>query len=271
MPNVDRRVIYVVMIVAVVYAFVRPMGLPITISDYTRTAHAAIDSLAPGSVLVMGMDFSAGGIPELEPAGKAILYHCLQNDVRVVMIGMWIMAGDIGERLLAEIAPMFPAKSYGADYVNIGYKPGGGLLLERATHDIIDAASDIDHRGQVLSGMQLFESFRSLRDASMWVCLSTGNPGVFDWIKVVGDPLGIPGVADVISVSIPENMPFIQSGQLAGIIQGMRGAAEYELLIKRPDRAVAGMDAQSLAHVVILFFVLLGNIAYLTRRRGEKA
>lgn len=255
------------MILTVVYAFVKPMGLPVTISDYTRTAYNAIDALPAGSVLVIGMDFSAGGIPELEPAGKTIFYQCMKNNVKVVFMGMWVMAGDMTERVLAEMEPLFPDKTYGVDYVNIGYKPGNALLLERASTDIIGAALDIDHRGQTLSTMPLFETFKSLQDADFWVCLSTGNPGVPDWIKVIGDPFGIPGTTDVVSVSIPENMPFVQSGQLTGIIQGMRGAAEYELLAKRPGRAVAGMDAQSLSHVVILFFVLLGNIAYLTRKK----
>ncbi len=268
MANLDRRIIYLVMIVAVVYAFIKPMGLPVTISHYTEVAYDAIDALPPGSVLVLGMDFSAGGIPELEPAGKTIFYQCMNNNVKVVMMGMWVMAGDMGERILDEMEPLFPDKVYGTDYVNIGYKPGNALLLERAIDDIVAAALDVDHRGQTLSTMPIFENFKSLKDAAFWVCLSTGNPGVPDWIKVVGDPHGIKGTTDVVSVSIPENMPFVQSGQLTGIIQGMRGAAEYELLAKRPGRAVAGMDAQSLSHVVILAFVLLGNIGYLLRKKS---
>jgi hypothetical protein len=256
------------MIAAVVFAFVKPMGLPISINDTTKVAHGAIQALPAGSVLALSMDFSAGGIPELEPAGKAIFYQCMKNNVKVVFMGMWVMAGDMTERVLDEMAPLFPGKTYGVDYVNIGYKPGGAMMLERAKDDIIAASLDIDHRGKALSGYPIFETFKSLKDAAFWVCLSTGNPGVPDWIKVVGDPLKIKGTTDVVSVSIPENMPFVQSGQLTGIIQGMRGAAEYELLVSRPGRAVAGMDAQSLSHVVILAFIVLGNIGFLMRKKS---
>jgi hypothetical protein len=267
--NIDRRIIYVIMIIAVVYAFIKPMGLPITISQHTKTAYNAIDKLPPGSILVLGMDFSAGGIPELEPAGKAIFYQCMKNNVRVVFMGMWVMAGDMAERILTEMEPLFPNKKYGVDYINIGYKAGGAPMLEKAVDDIVAAAVGIDHRGNALPGnLPIMQDFKSLKDIAFWVCLSTGNPGVPDWIKVVGDPLKIPGTTDVVSVSIPENMPFVQSGQLTGIIQGMRGSSEYELLVGRPGRAVAGMDAQSLTHVVILAFILLGNIAYLTRKQG---
>jgi len=267
MGNVDRRIIYVVMILVVVYAFVKPMGLPITISQHTKNAYNAIDSLPAGSTLVIGFDFSAGGIPELEPAAKAIFYQCMKNNVKIVMMGMWVMAGDMAERVLTEMEPLFPNKTYGVDYVNIGYKPGNALLLERAVDDIIGAALDIDHRGNKMSTLPIFQEFKSLKDADFWVCLSTGNPGVPDWIKIVGDPLKIPGTTDVVSVSIPENMPFVQSGQLTGIIQGMRGASEYELLVNRPGRAVAGMDAQSLSHVVILLFIALGNISFLMGKK----
>lgn len=268
MQNVDRRIIYIILIVAVVYALIKPMGLPVTINKTTEDAYAAIDALQPGDVLVMGMDFSAGGIPELEPAGKAIFYQCMKKDVKIVMFGMWVMAGDMAERLLTEMAPLFPDKVYGTDYINIGYKAGGAVLLQKAVDDVVEAALNIDHRGNTLPGnFPIFDNFKSLKDAAFWVCLSTGNPGVPDWIKVVGDPLGIPGTIDVVSVSIPENMPFVDSGQIQGIIQGIRGSAEYELLVSRPGRAVAGMDAQSLAHVVILVFIALGNITYLMTRK----
>jgi hypothetical protein len=267
-PNIDRRIIYIALIVAVVYAFMNPMGLPIIVGKYTRTAFNAIESLPPGSILVMGMDFSAGGIAELEPAGKAIFYQCMKNDVKLIMLGMWVMAGDMAERLLDELAPQFPDKVYGTDYINIGYKAGGVGFLESAVQDILVASLGVDHRLNPLPGnFPIFDEFKSLRDADFWVCLSTGNPGVPDWIKVVQGPLGIPGTIDVVSVSIPENMPFVDSGQLTGIIQGMRGSAEYELLVERPGRAVAGMDAQSLSHLVILFFIILGNIAYLVSRK----
>ena len=270
MINLDRRIIYLIMILVVVYAFINPMGLPVTISGHTRTAFEAIDALPAGSYLVLSMDYGAGGIPELEPAGKSIFYHCMRNDVKVVFMGMWVQAGDMAERVLTELEPAFPEKQYGVDYVNVGYKPGRALLLEQAVEDIIAAALDTDHRGKALSAQPIFADFKSLKDADFWVCLASGSPGVPDWIKVVGDPHDIPGTTDVVSVSIPENMPFVQSGQLTGIIQGMRGAAEYELLVERPGRAVAGMDAQSLAHVVIIGFIVLGNIGFLMQRRTDR-
>lgn len=267
MLNVDRRVLYVIMMLVVVYAFVNPMGLPVSISANTRAAFNAVNALPPGSVLVMSMDYGASAIPELEPAAKAMFHQALTNNVRVMFMGMWVQAGDMTERILADVLPHFPNKVYGVDFVNVGYKPGSALLLERMVADIKGAALDICHRGQKLSEMPFFAEFTNLSQAAFWVCYGAGDPGSADWIKVVRDPLGVPGTVSLTSVSIPGNMIYVQSGQITGIIGGMRGAAEYELLSGRPGRAIAGMDAQSLTHVLILAFIALGNVAFLVTRK----
>jgi hypothetical protein len=49
----------------------------------------------------------------------------------------------------------------------------------------------------------------------------------------------------------------------------MRGAAEYEILVNHPGKAVAGMDAQSFAHVLIVLFIILGNVGYVLAGKAK--
>ena len=71
-------------------------------------------------------------------------------------------------------------------------------------------------------------------------------------------------------------MPFVKSGQLQGIVAGMPGAAEYEKLLVNhgihPElgKAAKSMDAQSIAHLVIVLFIIIGNISYFVKRKKEK-
>ena len=70
----------------------------------------------------------------------------------------------------------------------------------------------------------------------------------------------------------PDLYPFLQSRQLVGLLGGLAGAAEYEALLGLPGSATAGMEPQSVTHVIIILFILLGNTVYFTtRRRGGKA
>ena len=70
---------------------------------------------------------------------------------------------------------------------------------------------------------------------------------------------------------VNEVMPYVQSGQMVGVLAGMPGAAEYESLIGQKGSATSGMDAQSVAHLVIVLFIVLGNISYfIDRKRSRK-
>nr|HPR18554.1 hypothetical protein [Candidatus Cloacimonadota bacterium] len=67
----------------------------------------------------------------------------------------------------------------------------------------------------------------------------------------------------VTGVSAPGILPYVnQQKQLTGLLAGLKGAAEYEFLLKSPGTATAGMDAQSLAHLLIIIFIVIGNINY---------
>jgi hypothetical protein len=50
---------------------------------------------------------------------------------------------------------------------------------------------------------------------------------------------------------------------------GLTSSAEYELLLKKPGLAVAGVDAVSTSHLMVVALVILGNIAYFATR-GSK-
>jgi hypothetical protein len=65
-------------------------------------------------------------------------------------------------------------------------------------------------------------------------------------------------------------MPFVQAGQVKGLLQGLRGAAEYELLSGSAGIAAAGMDAQSLGHLLIIGSILVGNVAYFMSKKQPK-
>jgi hypothetical protein len=54
-----------------------------------------------------------------------------------------------------------------------------------------------------------------------------------------------------------------------GLLGGMAGAAEYEKSTGVLGPATKGMDAQSSAHVFIMFLILLGNAIYFARRNAQ--
>ncbi|MFQ6676547.1 MAG: hypothetical protein ACE5LH_09435, partial [Fidelibacterota bacterium] len=90
-------------------------------------------------------------------------------------------------------------------------------------------------------------------------------------VQYGADPTGVPMSTGTTSIQVNEVIPYVNSGQVKGIIAGMPGAAEYEALIHQAGMGQAGMDAQSIAHVVIVLFIIFGNITfYIERKRARK-
>ena len=80
----------------------------------------------------------------------------------------------------------------------------------------------------------------------------------------------------VTAVEAPLLYPYYPK-QLVGLLGGLQGAAEYEnaLVNAYPQfeasstQAIQRMGPQTVAHLVIIFFIILGNIAFLAGRREE--
>ncbi len=43
---------------------------------------------------------------------------------------------------------------------------------------------------------------------------------------------------------------------------GLKGAAEYETMVKEKGKGISGMDAQSVAHLVVIIFIIISNVTY---------
>jgi hypothetical protein len=56
---------------------------------------------------------------------------------------------------------------------------------------------------------------------------------------------------------------------MLGMLGGLAGAAEYETLIGHPGQATEGMRPQSVTHLIIIAFIILGNGMYFLSRRSS--
>ena len=81
------------------------------------------------------------------------------------------------------------------------------------------------------------------------------------WIAYAGGRFGQQIVGGVTGVVAPDLYPYLQSGQLAGMIGGLKGASEYESLIGVKGLATRGMPAQSTAHILIILLIVVGSIS----------
>jgi hypothetical protein len=270
LQRIDRRILYLLVAGVVIYALVKPIGLPIIITKETRQSYDFLASLPPGSTVILSLDYDASSIPELQTGALAVGRQLFARDIKVIGVSMWAQGGNLLGLWWNQLQTEFPNKQYGIDFVNLGYKPGGQVFLERTLNSLDQAVAGVDASGAPTTNFPILSTVKTGLDVQAWIDMAGGNPGVNEVVKVIGAQ-GMPVVAGVNAVSVPENLPLLQAGQIKGLIQGMRGSAEYEKLTNKLGQATSGMDALSLTHVLLVLFIALGNIGYFAAQSIDAA
>ena len=267
MLQIDRRIIFLVIGLCTLIPLLYPVGLPIKTSPEARGVYDYIESLPEGSVFLLSLDFAPSSKPELYPQAVALLRHAFRKNLRVVAMTLWVTGTGMADEVITRIAKE-AGKENGKDYVFLGWSPGVGSLIISMGQDLYKAFPS-DYYNRPTKDLPALQGVRSLRDVDYVVSLAAGNPGVEAWYIYGKDKYKFELGGGCTGVIAPGLYPFLRSGQINGLIGGLRGAAEYETLIRDKGRAVAGMDAQSVTHFAISALVILCNLLYLFARTAR--
>jgi hypothetical protein len=269
MQRVDRRIIYTLIFISVIVPTLWPLQLPTAVTPETQSFFNAVDSLPSGSRILFPFDCWPSTLAETEPMAVAALRHCFRKDLRVVGLSNVGMGGpSVLERVLLQVGGEF-GKEYGTDYVNLGYKANYQAVLLGMGSKIEDIFPT-DHHGTRLTELPLMREVPNY-DSLKFTVIISDNAMVDYWVSLVNARYGMPMVAAVTAVMAPKQLSYVQAHQLQGLLGGMKGAAEYERLIGAIDKANRGMDSQSLIHLLIIGFIVLGNVGYFVTRNNRRA
>lgn len=266
--EVDRRWIWLVLLVLLAIPILAPIGLPIKITPDTQKFYDYIGNIPDGSLIVIDCAYSFGSTGELNPMFQAIFRHALQENLRVVIRGMWREGPQICQGLAEPIAQEL-GKEYGKDWINLGFRAPWDSVLRQSTEDIAQAHAGVDHFGKPLSDYPIMQDAKAINAEHFkaYIVLDTGDPGAPDVLAIVGEPTKLPVGVGVIQMSIPGVLPYVNTGQYFGYVGGSRGAAEYEQLVGKIGIASGNQDALSLAAIFAFLMVILGNLAWWQARK----
>jgi hypothetical protein len=274
LTKIPRQVIFVVIALAVMCPLLIPFGLPIKVMPKSKQLFAAIDSLGPQSKPVLiSVDFDPQSMPELYPMLIAILRHCFARDIKVIVMALWPQGPGLAEMALNVIPKEFN-KEYGKDFAFLGYKFGVTAVL-LGMGDNIKNVFPVDYYATPLDSIKITADLQNYDNLSLVITLSAGDPGWRAWLLYAQSRYNASIGIGVTAVSAADVYPYVETGQVIGLLAGMKGAAEYEILVQRNGyseekrTAVQGMDAQSLGHLVIMVFIIIGNIGYFVMRRKK--
>jgi hypothetical protein len=266
LEHLDRRWLFLCMGLLVLGPLLFPFTLPLYVSPRVQGFHDAIAKIPDGSTVLMSCDYDPGARPEMEPMTKTALRQLWNKNCKVVVTVLWNGGPGLVDQFLNDVArePAYAHKVYGEDWVNLGYKAGNEAVMVLMGQGVANAFPN-DYTGKPTRGFPIMQGVRDYNSFPLLVNISAGYPGTKEWVQQVQGRFHIPMVAGVTAVSAPEYYPYLQSGQLLGLLGGMAGAAEYEKLREESGSATIGITPQSLAHVFVALCIILGNIVQWSR------
>ena len=216
----------------------------------------------------------------------AVLQHLFSKGVKVYTVPLWPEGLMMAKFAIEEVVSsnLFKIKEH-IDYVSLPYKAGGEIIIRGIATDMRSIFTQ-DVNNVLLSEIPMMDGINNITDFDFVFDLSAGVPGNAEWVQFACDEHKIPLSSGCTSIMVTDAIPYVESGQIRGILAGMPGAAEYEQMVFEylnnsldnkylnkdaviiPGKATSRMSAQSIAHLLMVVFIVFGNISYyLIRKR----
>ncbi len=256
--TLDRRIIFILIALATALPLLFPVNLPISVSPRVRAAFDTVNKQPPGTYVLMSLDYEPDIQAELQPMSISLLRHCFRKGLKPVVLTLYPAGPGLIERAL-DLASKAEGKKRNVDFVFLGYKSGNQSVI-LGLGESIRTMFPTDFWGTPLEQIPMMAGHNSYADFPLVVNL-TGSTIADYYIRIAATRYRRPLVLGATAVMTTDYYPYLSSGQILGLIGGMKGAAEYERLLDLFGDARRGMDAQSLVHVVIVLLVIVGNAA----------
>lgn len=275
--RIDRRIVYLGLFILTLAPLVGRWSLPLYVTDPPRMLYRTIEALPTDKLVFISSDWDAGSQAECQPQLVAIARHLIRRNLNFAIISIgYPTSPQLAQAAVQRAIDLEGARDrwkYGEQWVNLGYRINEDAWLRSFTTSIPQAVTaDMTNTPvaaiPVLRGV---EHFGPEGEVSMMIDI-TGSDTNEKWYQFLG-PTRVQIGLGCTAVMAPKQYPYLDSGQLSGLLTGMKGAAEYELLINAPGQGMPAMAGQSFAHLYIFILIALGNLSVLLglweRRRGR--
>jgi hypothetical protein len=129
LEKLDRRIIFIFVACALILPLFIPLNIKFSVTRPVQSFYDAIESLPPGSKVLLSVDYDPGSMPELWPMHLTAVRQLCKRNIKIISIQLWATGSPLAERAFNEIAVKEFHKKYGEDFVNLGFKEGREVVM----------------------------------------------------------------------------------------------------------------------------------------------
>lgn len=300
MQKVDRRYIFILIAIAIILPFLTVFDQKIYTTEPVENLYQKIDSYAgrEDRAVLLVFFHDASTMPELFPMEVSIIRHCFERDIKIFTVCYQPQAAPLVDYAINTVKEEYPHVQSGVHYLNFGFKPGALYIpIMLGMGDNIAEAMEVDSEGRDVANLPIMKDIKNYTEMNL-VIETSGSTPAMSWVNYARSRFGVNVAAGVTAVVASDAYPYLQTGQLVGLLGGLKAAAEYEKLVdvfaskgiefskevieqtqvsitdgKIPYNfkiARVGMNAQTVAHLVIILFIILGNVGYFLGKKKKR-
>jgi hypothetical protein len=268
----DPRILYLLFALLMVLLQFWTVSIPAPVPAAVSKLYERIENLPADKIVLIDSSMDAGWIAEAEPATEVIVRHLFMKKIRFALFTNTTFSQgqrfgkDIAGRIAKELG-----KEYGKDYCiwqAVALQgAGAGATIQALAKDIRrTVVADIN--GTPLADVPMMKDVTDISGISL-IYRVAYDWEYISWIGFVQAVYGTPYAVGTASISSSSAYPFVDSGQMCGMVSGAAGAAAYERLLKITGTGTRRAAIQSFATLYVVLAIVLGNIAMLAARRQK--
>ena len=257
-------------LLAIIVPAMNPLGLPLMVGSMSEAWYDTVDSLPADSVILFDIGYGSGGYPSLGPGNIAAFHQMFEKDLKIV-----IMATSLEGTLMYPLImdSVLPEQNYGAvygeDYVFIGYIAGSQTAMAGVLGDLKSLVTN-DYQGTAISTFSLMDNVGGADDFALVAYVTTAGETAEGWVYQASSQYNVVVLGGCLSMMTTSIKPYYDSGQIAGIMDGIKGAADLEFLTGHAGDAIVSSDILTFTQSLVLIFIIVGNVSwYMTKKEAS--
>jgi hypothetical protein len=275
LQGIDRRVIYGLLLAAILLPmFLSHVKIPVVPDPPARKFYDTVERIAleePQKLVIVDAEWSPSTRGENKWQSVAIINHLMKRHIRFALLTFNPQTNKLMQDIVDDLEKEHHYGCvYGRDYVNFGYKPASAYLptLKGLTNNISGAIKK-DWKGTDVATLPVMHGVKNIKDVSALVIISP-SATVEGWIGLVQGVNKTPLLYAPTAIMAPKAYAQLDSGQITGMLTGVKGAGDYESLTGTSSFGTRATGALSFVYALVIFLIILGNVGYYMGRAQER-
>ena len=257
----------IALILIVIFFGPRPLA-PAALSlvdPQVSSINRLVNDLAPGSPVLVAVDYQGGLSGELRIAAQPVIQHLMSRGARLIFISTQPEGPALAESLFST-ARLAGQSGYPVELkANLGYLIGGSSALKALAASPLQFSIPQTWSAGGWNQIAL-ANLKQITDFSQVVLLTDTPESARDWVEQVQPELAKknkPLIVISSAQAAPLLRPYQESGQITALLSGLLGGAAYEQIRQVSGYGTSYWNAYLAGILAMVLFILMGGIVSL--------